>query len=189
MVVACDFSVWSQEGTMRPTKWYVITGAPCSGKTTVVQGLERLGYRVVHEVARSYIAHQMNRGQSLERVKADQPAFQRHILHARIGIEKTLPENRMVFLDRAVPDSIAYFKLAGLNPEPAIAQSGTMRYRKIFLFDRLPYKADTVRRESEEEAERLHDLIEDSYRRLFYDIERVPVLSVEDRIRFILRHL
>jgi predicted ATPase len=37
------------------TNWYVITGAPCSGKTSVIRELEKRGYRVVHEVARAYI--------------------------------------------------------------------------------------------------------------------------------------
>jgi predicted ATPase len=35
---------------MSETNWYVVTGAPSSGKTTLVRELEKLGYRVVHEV-------------------------------------------------------------------------------------------------------------------------------------------
>ena len=37
---------------MKNTQWYVITGPPCSGKTTLIDKLEALGYPVVHEVAR-----------------------------------------------------------------------------------------------------------------------------------------
>jgi hypothetical protein len=35
-------------------------------------------------------------------------------------IENALPLNRTVFLDRAVPDSIAYYRLEGLDPSDGI---------------------------------------------------------------------
>ncbi|MBW2239191.1 MAG: AAA family ATPase [Deltaproteobacteria bacterium] len=34
---------------MQQTNWHVITGAPCSGKTSVICELERRGHPVVHE--------------------------------------------------------------------------------------------------------------------------------------------
>jgi predicted ATPase len=34
---------------MQLTKWQVITGAPCSGKSAVILELERLGCPVMHE--------------------------------------------------------------------------------------------------------------------------------------------
>ena len=39
----------SEESEGIATNWHVITGAPCSGKTTVIRELERRGYSVVHE--------------------------------------------------------------------------------------------------------------------------------------------
>ncbi|MBK9281414.1 MAG: AAA family ATPase [Candidatus Obscuribacter sp.] len=34
---------------------FVITGGPSVGKTTIVKGLQNLGYRVVHEIATQLI--------------------------------------------------------------------------------------------------------------------------------------
>jgi predicted ATPase len=52
-------SRYGRHGDMSETNWYVITGAPSSGKTTLLKELEELGYRVIHEVARAFIEMEM----------------------------------------------------------------------------------------------------------------------------------
>jgi len=174
---------------MRSTNWYVVTGAPCSGKTSAICELERMGYRVVHEVARAYIDDEMNRGKSLARIKADVLAFERHILYEKIEIEASLPDKATIFLDRAIPDSIAYFKLEGLDPTEPIEKSHAARYQKIFFFERLKFEKDAVRSEDDIMAARLDHLLKKSYQRLDYEIIQVPLLPVEKRVDFILEHL
>ena len=56
---------------VRRTNWYVITGAPCSGKTSVINAFEQQGFLVVHEVARAYIDEELQQGKSLKQIKAD----------------------------------------------------------------------------------------------------------------------
>ncbi|MBW1837049.1 MAG: ATP-binding protein [Deltaproteobacteria bacterium] len=174
---------------MRFTNWYVITGAPCSGKTTSIRDLEQRGYRVVHEVARAYIENEIKKGKSMVRIKADKLAFERHILYKKAEIEASLPENLIIFFDRAVPDSIAYFKLEGLNSDEPLKISRNVRYKKIFLFERLSFARDDARSENDAQAASLECLIRNSYQTLGYDIVRVPLLSVKQRTEFILQHL
>ena len=171
------------------TRWYVITGAPCSGKTSVISRLEQLGYGVVHEVARAYIDAQMAKGKTLEQIKADVSAFERHILVAKVKLEAQLERNDIIFFDRAVPDSIAYYKLCGLDPSEPWQMSRAVRYQKIFLFERLTFLSDPVRSEDEKTAVRLNDLIAESYRALGYALIDVPLLSVKGRTEFILKRL
>ena len=45
------------------TNWYVITGAPCSGKTTLIEQLADKGYRTIPETARLYMENEMAAGQ------------------------------------------------------------------------------------------------------------------------------
>ncbi len=168
------------------TNWYVITGAPCSGKTAVICGLEQRGYAVVHEVARAYIDAELAKGKTLEHIKADERAFERHILLKKAVIEAKLARDEIVFLDRAVPDSIAYYKLCGLDPAEPQQKSRAVRYQKIFLFERLAFLTDPVRSEDEKTADRLSRLIEESYQSLGYDLIQVPVCSIADRTEFIL---
>jgi predicted ATPase len=179
----------TEKKRIRTTRWHVITGAPCSGKTTVIAELERLGYPVVHEVARAVIAEGLEKGTPLEMIKADRLAFERRILQRKIEIEAALSTGATVFLDRAVPDSIAYFAAEGLDPKIPRAESLRVRYRTIFLFERLGIEKDPVRSETEAAAEKLERLIEDGYRSLGYAPVRVPLLPVADRVRFILGFL
>ena len=174
---------------MRYTHWQVITGAPCSGKTAVIRELENRGFRVVHEVARSFIEAQLKEGKSLTAVKADRLAFERHILREKFGIENALPGDETIFLDRAVPDSIAYFIADGLDPSEAEGLSRRTRYRNVFLLDRLTFESDRVRSENNRLAERLENLIARGYRDLGYEITRIPVLPVAERVEMILRSM
>jgi len=174
---------------MQSTHWHVITGAPCSGKTSVIRELERRGYPVVHEVARALIRKTLAQGKTLEAIKADALAFETRILRRKLKIETALPKEVTVFLDRAVPDSIAYFKAEGLDPAIPLAESRQVRYRTIFLFERLGFESDAVRAENAATAENLEIWIDAAYRSLGYDIVRVPLLSVADRVEFILAAL
>ncbi len=173
--------------TAASTNWCVLTGAPCSGKTSVIEGLADRGHQVVHEVARSYIDSQLAKGSSLSEIKADILAFERGILLEKVRIEKNLPRYRMVFLDRAVPDSIAYFQIEGLDIEEPLKYSQALRYRKVFLLDRLTFETDPVRSEDQALAARIEALLAKSYAMLGYEVIPVPVLTVGQRIDFVLR--
>lgn len=171
---------------LNQTNWYVITGAPCSGKTSVINGLARRGYKVLPEAARAYIDSQLALGLTLEEIKADILPFERHILLDKARIEERLDERRLVFLDRAVPDSIAYFQFEGLDCREPLAYSRRRRYQKIFLFEQLEFKKDAVRSEDRTIAWRIETLLEKCYLDLGYPIIRVPVLPVDQRIAFVL---
>ena len=173
----------------RRTNWYVITGAPCSGKTSVIKALERQGFRVVHEVARAYIDAEIKKGKRLHQIKADLYQFENHIFLTKLKIEASLPQNDIIFLDRAVPDSIAYFQLEGLDPAQPIEKSKLVRYKKIFMFEKFAFLEDGVRVEDDLQAERIDNLLETAYRELNYEIVRVPPISVEERTAFILERL
>jgi len=174
---------------MQITNWYVITGAPCSGKTSVISRIEQLGYRVVHETARAYINEELSKGRTLDEIKADMFIFESSIFYRKIKMEASLPEKAIIFLDRAIPDSVAYFRFAGLDPKEPEEKSADIRYRKIFLFDRLRVKQDEVRNENEEDSILIERLIEETYVNLGYEIIRVPVLPVVRRTDFIFENM
>lgn len=173
---------------LRPTGWRVITGAPCSGKTAVIEELAGRGFRVEPEAARAYIDRRLAGGEHLADIKADIAAFERHILMAKVDIEKQLPQNDLIFMDRAVPDSIAYYRIEGLDPNEAIHFSRQIRYRSIFLLDRLDFQKDRVRSESEQTAELIERLLIDAYTSLGYPIVRVPPMGIAQRADYILNH-
>jgi predicted ATPase len=174
---------------MQQTNWHVITGAPCSGKTAVIRELEKLGYPVVHEVARAYIDEKLQNGETIARIKGNILSFERHILYKKIEIERSLSKDETIFLDRAIPDSIGYYILEGLDPADPFQKSTLWRYKNIFFFERIPFEQDPVRSEDDEIASRLDGLIKESYRMLDYKIIVVPLETVNARVNFILNHL
>lgn len=173
----------------RDTNWYVFTGAPSSGKTSVLDALAQKGLHVESETARTYIEQQIELGRPLDHVRSDATGLQYGILHTKLIIERRLPAKELIFLDRAIPDSIAYFRLCGLPDDAAIKASHTQKYRKVFMFERLPIKHDNIRTENEEEAAWLDQELRKVYQELGYPLIDVPVMPVEERVRFILDQL
>ncbi len=173
----------------KDTRWCVVTGAPSSGKTTVLQQIYRKGFRFVPEVARTFIEEQLAIGKTLREIRADERIFQRRLFANKIEIEKNLPEDESLFLDRAIPDSITYYKVCGLDPANIFEQCRFRRYYAVFIFDRLPLLHDGARNESEEAAQFIDRQLELDYRALGHDVLRVPVMTVEKRIEFILEKL
>lgn len=171
---------------MLNSNWHVITGAPSSGKTAVIDDLSQRGFRVVPEVARAIIEQQLAAGKTLPQIKADIQEFERMIVRKRIRIETELPLDKVVFLDRALPDTIAYYILEGLNPEKVHAACQRVRYKKVFLFDRLKFLKDDVRTEDDRLAQRIDGLLNEVYQALEYPVVRVPVMPVEERTEWVL---
>ncbi|MFO7706676.1 MAG: ATP-binding protein [Desulfobacterales bacterium] len=173
---------------VRRTQWRVITGAPCSGKTAVIEELARRGHPVVPETARATIDRELARGRRLEEIKADAGVFEGRIFRAKLELEGRLPTDEPLFLDRGLPDSIAYFTLEGLDPREPLRHSRQVRYHRVFLFERLDFLKDPVRSETPETAARIERLIEQAYDRLGYRPVRVPVLSIAARTDYVLAH-
>ena len=174
---------------MTATRWIVITGSPCSGKTTVVKEMKRRGFKCAPEAARLYIDSQLANGLTIAQMRKDEMLFQRSLLLLKSSIEQALNPNEVVFMDRAMPDSMSYFRLKGFDPSEIVQLSGSFRYDRVFLFDRLPLEKDGARVEDERAAAFLDKQLEADYRSLGYNVERVPAMSVEDRVAMLLSEI
>jgi predicted ATPase len=62
-------------------------------------------------------------------------------------------------------------------------------YKKVFLLDPLPLVSDYARQETERQQRELCALIQDVYMHLPFPIVHVPVLPVDERVAFILKHV
>lgn len=170
--------------------WYVITGAPSSGKTTTLKALEKKGYKVFYEWARIYIDAEMKKGRTLKEIRKDELEFQRKILELKVNFENKLPKKDFVFMERGIPDSTAYMQMCGIKNDKDLAKAlKNCFYKKVFLVELLKYELDYARTESEEEARLIESLLEKSYTDIGIKVTRVPKMSVEKRVKFILDNL
>lgn len=172
------------------TNWCVITGGPSSGKTTTVNILRERGYVTTIEHARHYIDTQRVTGKTVEEIRANQLAFQRGILDMQIEEEKGIDPKALVFLDRALPDALAYYRFLGLKPDlHYLSLIRPHLYRAIFVLDLLPLAADYARTEDRAAQIEIHRLLTEVYMELGYRPRAVPPLPPEDRVDFILTAL
>lgn len=173
-----------------PNNWYVITGGPGSGKTTAINLLKSLGYKTTEEPARHYMDIQRHNGNSLDELRRHQREFQLAILKMQVEQEQALDPAELTFLDRGIPDSHAYYHFLQIPEDPQLAQAlNGISYKKVFIMDCLPLVNDYARIEDEAAQLKIHQLLIDVYEALPFPIVRVPVMSAEERVGFILRNL
>jgi predicted ATPase len=53
------------------TNWHVITGASCSGKTTLIDQLADKGFQTVPEVGRQYFKRELAKGRTIDEIRED----------------------------------------------------------------------------------------------------------------------
>ena len=103
------------------TNWHVITGGACCGKTTLIDLLANKGFQTVPETARERMEKEMTRGRTIEEIFENGAAFERVLMDVQQGIEHGLRATDAVFLDRALPDCLTFFRIFGLNPNEILA--------------------------------------------------------------------
>ena len=172
------------------TNWFVLTGAACTGKTTLINMLAEKGFQVIPESARLYFEQELAKGHSLEEIRADGPALQRGIAAMQLRFEHGVQADKITFLDRAVPDSLAFYRIHGMNPNEILSECFHYRYAGVFLLNRLPLHRDqTLGPEDNAASDFLDEWLARDYNALGYDIVRVPVLSPSERLAFMTSHL
>lgn len=171
------------------TNWHVITGASCSGKTTLIDQLADKGFRTAPEVARQYIQRELAKGRTLDEIREDRASFTCQVYELMFARERRLQTVTVTFLDRAVPDALAFFRFAGMNPNEILPDCFQNRYISVFLLDRLPYQQDGVRAADDLTATYFDAWTERDYITLGYNVVRVPVMLPDERLAFVLESL
>lgn len=172
------------------SNWYVITGGPSSGKTTTVNILKERGYKTTIEHARHYIDTQRVTGKTIGEIRLNQAAFQQAVLDMQVAQEKELPPDEVVFLDRAIPDALAYYRFLNLPVDAKLKEAlREVSYKKVFVLNPLPLEKDYARTEDEVAQKKIHQFLTDVYTSLSFPVIHVPVLPPEERADFILKQL
>lgn len=175
----------------KSNNWYVITGGPSSGKTTLLAELEKLGHITVPEAARTYIDREIAKGFSIEQIRKDEKKFQEEVAKLKIEIESLHPKDVLTFFDRGMHDSLAYMRHYAYELDDWIkAALDNASYQKVFLLDPLPvFEQDYARTEDEAFTGTITDLLHASYADAGMKPIKVPVLPVGARAQFILEKI
>jgi predicted ATPase len=169
--------------------FFVLTGGPGSGKTTLIEALRAEGFAGAEEAGRGIIRDQVSiGGEALH--WADRKLFAELMLAWEMrSWNQALTTAGPVFFDRGVPDCVGYLNLCGLPvPDHFRRAAETFRYNStVFLLPPWPeiYGNDTERKQDFAEAVRTFDAVAEAYAAFGYHLVEVPRASIADRLAFI----
>ncbi len=171
----------------------VIIGGPGTGKTTIIDGLSTKGYCCYPEISREVTMEAKKQG--IEQLFLENPLlFSELLLEGRKKQfnNATIELHEIVFLDRGIPDVLAYMHYIG-DSYPSFFDHACREhvYTKIFI---LPpweeiYVSDDERYENFEQARLIYNHLTETYQKYGYNLIEVPKGTVEERIDFILEVL
>ncbi len=174
-----------------PNNWYIITGGPSTGKTTLLQELELLGHKTVPEAARTWIDENLGRGISVKQLRADEYKFQQDIAKLKAKIERAIDADALTFFDRGMHDTLAFMRHYGFPIEGWIVKlAEKSQYKKVFLLEPLAfYERDYARTEDQHFLNKIPQLLHDVYTEFGMKPISVPPISPAERAKFILHHI
>lgn len=180
----------ARSATAKTPNWYVLTGAPSSGVTTLADALRpRLKNALVFpEAARVYIDEVVAQGIPAAELRKDEGKFQRKVLEIKLRTEESAPRDQLCIFERGIPDSIPYYRVAGLDPEP-LRSISRRRYSGVFYVEPLDYVPNYARTETPEARAQLIKELFEVYVELGYSVVRLVKESVEQRVAKVLAQL
>jgi predicted ATPase len=174
-------------------RYFVITGGPGSGKTTLVDALSVQGIRTMPEAGRAIIRHQVAiGGQALP--WGDRRAFAEQMLAWEMrSWHEAADEEGAILFDRGIPDILGYLTLGGIAIPKHIARAAKLFGYNPRVFVAPPWRAiyaqDAERKQSWIEAEATCDAVARAYSDFGYELVRLPLVPVGERVRFVLDRL
>jgi predicted ATPase len=197
-------------------RFFILSGGPCSGKTTVARALAARGHLVVPEAATELIEDPKTR-----RLRSAPLEFQRAVLARQLEnearalgqLERLEPRGQRgdgrgtpsggssspaaaggspaVFLDRGVGDGFGYLRHYGLDFFAEILaawDAAAGRYRAVFFLEQKPdYHSASHRDEPAEVARQIHRTILEEYRARHPCVVCVPWIPVDERVSWVLK--
>ncbi len=172
-------------------KRVVVTGAPGTGKSTVLNLLTAKGFPVLPEMARELIAEQQAIENSTMVPWLDHPSFGLELFKRQVQQYQDAQEG-VNFYDRGILDNLAYLRRDECPNESLEQQAKDYPYHPdIFLMPPWEeiYSNDSVRWEDLDLMRSIDKALRSMYSRFGYQVIEVPKVGPEERMHFILEHL
>ena len=164
---------------------FIITGGPATGKSSIVEYFQKIGYPCFEEVSRKIIQEQ-NIQTAAKNYDFETTVFQERKTQYLVA-------TKLHFYDRSMLDGLAYMKLQNIPiPQQMLTDLTTHRYEsKVFIAPAWEeiYHQDSERLESFEEAIAIDKSLREIYQSFGYELVEIPLTTVEERVKFILSQI
>ena len=171
----------------------VLIGGPSSGKTTLINALKEKGFICYPEISREVIREAQAQG--IEQLFLEKPLlFSELLLEGRKKqyIDALSEESNVIFLDRGIPDILAYMHYIG-DSYPSFFDKACKEHQYTTIFVLPPWReiyiSDSERYESYEQAVLIHKHLIETYMKYGYSITEIPKDTLENRVDFIMKQL
>lgn len=177
---------------------FIFTGTPGSGKTAVIQALEKLGHTVVHESATEVIAQEQKMGNMRPWEQAD--FLDKIMVMQKIRLSKVKADlqfhDRSLFCVYALGRYLAESNHQRFMPSPKLLTEidyclkTTLYQNQVFFFENLGFIEHTdARKISYEDALIFEKIHLETYKQFGFEIILVPKQSIQERCEFILKKI
>ena len=173
--------------------FFVVTGGPGAGKTSLIAELARRGYHTIPESGRAIIREERQSGGSAL-PWADRMAYAERMLERDLQAHgAALALSGPVIFDRGLPDILGYLTLCGLPVPPHVtaAAKATHYNRRVFLapyWDAI-FAQDSERKQGRAEAEATCAVMRETYAGLGYALVELPRSDIATRAKVVVEHL
>lgn len=173
--------------------FFIITGGPGSGKTTILEELKNRGFLTVDEVARQIIKEQLSTGGDAIHGKNQLKFLELMLSRSVDTFTQILEKERPVFFDRGIPELVGYCHLINYEVPRYLYNAVKLYHYNNKVFIAPPWKEiylhDTERKQLWGEAVETYHHIENAYKELGYQLIEIPKGTVNERVDFILEQL
>tara|TARA_B110000977_G_C10965905_1_gene450393 strand:+ start:77 stop:628 length:552 start_codon:yes stop_codon:yes gene_type:complete len=172
-------------------KRIAISGAPGTGKTSLIEALAANNYICHSEVSREIIADQFKIDGDITPWK-DLKAFSNLVITKRLE-QFNSAKNSLEFFDRSIVDSLAYLLKDALpiSKEWDTLARENKYYKRVFITPPWEdiYQKDAERMEDFKTACAIHTYMVQAYEMYGYEIVLVPKTSIQARVKFLVDNI
>ena len=172
-------------------KKIVLAGGPSTGKTSVLNELVKLEYHCFQEAAREIFSDYKQMGLDFKSDPdkiSEENYKRRHNDYYQADILNC--KDNIVFYDRGVHEITAYLRSIDKSTSYWDNLPADYKYDLIFIFQpwKEIYKKDRERIEECNDAKKISPFINEIYHESGIKIIEVPIISIEERVKFILEN-
>lgn len=182
------------ENLMCNNHFFIFTGGPGVGKTSVIKYLETRNIRCVKEAARGIIKKQLQQGGKALPWR-DKNLYKNLMMELSVKdyLKTSKQDKKITLFDRGIPDTLAYAYLENLPvPDNLLSYSKNYRYNTtVFIFPpwKEIYKPDSERKQQFHEVVKTHKIMIQTYKKCGYEPVTIPKAGIEDRSEFIMHYI